>query len=1119
MKRIYILIVLCILSEWVKGQVSGNQNYIYTQTYITSDKQKSLEQIVYYDGLGRPVETVDKGVTPDSKDLVSLQEYDQFGRDSYSWLPAKSSGNGGYVDVASVKSGARQLSGGDTRPYTMLVYETSPLKRVTEQYGPGQAWEDKPVQTVLKTNFLGSEQNYAGPLSCISFVLLDESLYKNGYAKAGNYFVTQTIDEDDNEIYEFRDLLDRVTLTRSMDGATHHSTYYLYDRANNLRYVLPPLAADAFEGSISWRSDTDSIMRQYAYIYRYDGFNRCIYKKLPGCEPVYYIYDKAGRLILSQDGEQRSKGEWMFTLPDILGRTVLSGICKNSFDYRSKPLEGTVVKATWGSSVSTNMGYTISGLVLSSPVILSADYYDHYDFIGKNSIPSSMGYDSSVSGFGIRYTDGYKGLLTGKVTAQLTGTGISGYLYSAFYYDDRGRIIQSRSTNHLGGLETECFAYNLIGDVLKKKHIHTKGAISQEELYTYDYDHVHRLIKTRHKLGNNAEVVLSDNTYNDLGQLATSRKHGRSDLTTTYMYNVRSWLQSVSTGDLFSQTLYYNESYGGSTGRYNGNISAMSWKATSDGALYGYAFNYDNLSRLTIADFLVNSSKFANYKTSYTYDKHGNIKTLMRYGKTSGSAYGTMDNLTCTYAGNQLYNVSDSGTDPLNSGSFNFKDGNKGSSREYKYDTNGNMQEDYNKKITKIQYNPLNLPVALQFTNGNRTDYLYSSDGMKRRVTYSTAVANVSVPMGEIRPLSSNQVSTTHTVDYCGNVIYEGGNLSKILTEEGYITLSGSTPTYHYYLKDHQGNNRVVTYWNGSKWFVEQVNHYYPFGGVFAEGTAVSNQAYKYNGKELDRMHGLDWYDYSARMYDAALGRFTTMDPMAEKYYSTSPYVYCANNPVNAIDPDGRDYKIFIDQENNRIIISATYYASSQDITFAQQAVDYWNNQSGKFTYQTEGGGNYTVDFSLSAVEIQTDDSMSIGEVRGALNAALAEDKSGVGNVFQIVKNSALEENTNGTTIGGNFIQVKDAQKTADTGAHEVGHTLGLIHSSSGLMTPSSIDADRSSNLNIGGLKDMVTYPLKGKINSEGGNKAGRGTVRYLNSLNSTDRLHNPLNRREKIGR
>ena len=119
---------------------------------------------------------------------------------------------------------------------------------------------------------------------------------------------------------------------------------------------------------------------------------------------------------------------------------------------------------------------------------------------------------------------------------------------------------------------------------------------------------------------------------------------------------------------------------------------------------------------------------------------------------------------------------------------------------------------------------------------------------------------------------------------------------------------------------------------------------------------------------------------------------------------------------------------------------------------------------------------------------------------------------------FKLLK-KCFGRNINGTTIGGNFIQVKDAQKTVDTGAHEVGHALGLIHSSSGLMTPSSMDVGRLSNLNIGGLKDMVTFPLKGKINSEGGNEAGRGTVRYLNSLNSTDRLYNPLNRRGKIER
>jgi RHS repeat-associated core domain len=123
-----------------------------------------------------------------------------------------------------------------------------------------------------------------------------------------------------------------------------------------------------------------------------------------------------------------------------------------------------------------------------------------------------------------------------------------------------------------------------------------------------------------------------------------------------------------------------------------------------------------------------------------------------------------------------------------------------------------------------------------------------------------------------------------------------------VLTEEGYATVSGSTPTYYYYLKDHQGNNRVVINQSGA---VQQVNHYYPFGGLFGEGVQTSNQPYKYNGKELDRFQSLDMYDYGARHYDAALGRWFTMDPLAEKYYPISPYVYVGNNPIRFIDPDG----------------------------------------------------------------------------------------------------------------------------------------------------------------------------------------------------------------------
>ncbi|MBS4790770.1 MAG: hypothetical protein KH414_15050, partial [Tannerella sp.] len=66
-------------------------------------------------------------------------------------------------------------------------------------------------------------------------------------------------------------------------------------------------------------------------------------------------------------------------------------------------------------------------------------------------------------------------------------------------------------------------------------------------------------------------------------------------------------------------------------------------------------------------------------------------------------------------------------------------------------------------------------------------------------------------------------------------------------------------------------------------------------------------QPYKYNGKELDRKNGIDWYDYGARHYDPAIGRWHVVDPMSKKYYSWSPYTYCKNNPVLRIDLDGKD--------------------------------------------------------------------------------------------------------------------------------------------------------------------------------------------------------------------
>ena len=160
----------------------------------------------------------------------------------------------------------------------------------------------------------------------------------------------------------------------------------------------------------------------------------------------------------------------------------------------------------------------------------------------------------------------------------------------------------------------------------------------------------------------------------------------------------------------------------------------------------------------------------------------------------------------------------------------------------------------------------------------------------------------VVMPITSLNTVAGNPaVASVNTTDYVSNYIYQDGSLKMILLPEGYWQ-SGH---YHYYLKDHLGSNRVVL--RDDNTLLER-NHYYPSGMRFGE-SAVSGgsvQPYRHTGHEMQAMHGLNWIDNGARMRSVNLPIFTTPDPLAEKYYSISPYAYCLNNPVKFIDPDGR---------------------------------------------------------------------------------------------------------------------------------------------------------------------------------------------------------------------
>jgi len=414
------------------------------------------------------------------------------------------------------------------------------------------------------------------------------------------------------------------------------------------------------------------------------------------------------------------------------------------------------------------------------------------------------------------------------------------------------------------------------------------GKTTREEVYTYSYDYADRVSKVEHTLGG-TKITLADYTYDSFGRLSTKSLHGSAANKLTYAYNLRSWLTGI-TSTRFTQNLYYNTGVG--TARYNGNISSMTWKSGNESTVRGYKFTYDGLDRMLNATYgetagiSTNANRFSENVTGY--DKNGNIKGLQRYGQLSSTAYGMIDNLTLTLNGNQLNRVDDAVAASTYNGDFEFKNG-ANAADEYSYDANGNLTKDLNKGISGITYNFLNLPNAVTFSDGSTITYTYGADGTKLRTVHKIG-------------------STTTTTDYCGNVIYENGVQKLLLTEEGYITLSDSK--YHYYLKDHQGNNRVVISQSGT---VEETSHYYPFGGTFASAGNV--QPYKYNGKEYDSKKGLNWYDYGARHYDAALGRFETVDPSAENYFKTSLYAYCGNSPISRIDPTGADW--YEDKQGN----------------------------------------------------------------------------------------------------------------------------------------------------------------------------------------------------------
>jgi RHS repeat-associated protein len=344
------------------------------------------------------------------------------------------------------------------------------------------------------------------------------------------------------------------------------------------------------------------------------------------------------------------------------------------------------------------------------------------------------------------------------------------------------------------------------------------------------------------------------------------------------------------------------------------------------------SYSYDYLSRLNSSTFHNYSdagviSGTNNYNENLTYDLRGNIQTLQRTGfYTNGSTctYGQIDNLTYSYTANtnRLHKVLDGTLTAGDAKSRGFNGNLSTVDNSMTYDRNGNLNKNLHKNVSTITYNHLNLPTVITFTTGNTIEFLYDAAGTKLRKT-----VKVGATVQYIQDYLPGGIEYRHTgtgVKRVESVFHAEGRYYNTNVDVS-STLAWRK---EYNFKDHLGNTRLVFTDRNANGIVDitgtastsdvlQENHYYAFGLAF-EGAWLQNDAtardnaYQYNGKELNSDFGLGWTDYGARWYDAGIGRWNAVDPLLEKYTNSNPFNYCSNNPILKVDPNGMENITYI---------------------------------------------------------------------------------------------------------------------------------------------------------------------------------------------------------------
>ena len=802
-----------------------DQNINYVRTYVSRipglteaeiNINRPLPEVQtntqYVDGLGRPNQTVAKGVTEEFKDLIQPVEYDAFGRQVREYLPfAQTNTDGAYrINALQEQYDFYQDNNGNIADtdyaFSETQLESSPLSRPLKQAAPGETWHmdsGKEVKLDYRSNIASDG---AIPIWEVDNNGLPVSTDNYGFSQLT---VTEITDEQGHQVVEYTDKLGQVVLKKveseedaGGNATAYLETHYVYDELNNLGAVIPPKAVVELNGSGTVSEDLKDWL---LFIYKYDHRNRLVEKQVPGAEPMIMFYDDRDRLVLSQDGNQRADNQYLFTKYDAFNRPIITGIWTSSettIDIQNA-IDLLSGNQFYEDPVGSGglLGYTTRTFPsVTEADLLSVTYYDGYDF--PHGSESAYAYVQELDNPADPETQ-VLGQVTGGMVKVLND-GI--WLKNITYFDDYHRILQAIVENNLGGRDRTTNVYDFQGKITASTTTYDEGGTTTSVARTFDYDHANRLKSTTYSLNGATPTTIVANNYNEIGLLEQKQlglDSGGSPLQNVdYQYNIRGWLTHINDAertdpnDYFGMEFYYD--YGFDVNAYNGNIAGVKWQSALDGQTKAYGYTYDPLNRLTGADYIAKGTggwtQDANrYDVgNLVYDENGNIEQLHRNGLLAPEGiktYGLMDGLGYTYQGNRLQSVSDSGA-AGDKERGDFYDG-ASSSIEYGYDDNGNMDRDDNKGISSITYNYLNLPETVTFQPGNYIKYTYDAAGGKHK-----------------QEVYENN-TLTKTTAYLGELIFENGEVAYMLHDEGRVVPKETGGyQYQYYHKDHLGNIR-----------------------------------------------------------------------------------------------------------------------------------------------------------------------------------------------------------------------------------------------------------------------------------------------------------------------